>query len=116
MTPDFAPEVAKCPQNPQIAFEMLPILCHLAGQSQCHTQPVRHHYNVGFKHSLSNKIVLLRCYMGGAEFAGLENGGPSFSRSCSFQVLHFQSPRYMTNFCMEVFNCEISVIARLFLS
>jgi len=55
MTPDFAPEVAKCPQNPQIAFEMIIILCHLAGQSQCHTQPVRHHYNVGFKHSLSNK-------------------------------------------------------------
>jgi len=30
------------------SFEMLTILCHLAGQSQCRTQPVRHHYNVGF--------------------------------------------------------------------
>jgi len=34
---------------------MLTILCHLERQSQCHIQPVRHRYNVGFKHLLSNK-------------------------------------------------------------
>ena len=33
-------------------FQMLTILSHLAGQSQCHTQPVRHRYNVGFKHNI----------------------------------------------------------------
>jgi len=36
----------------QETFQMLAILCHLARQSQCHTQLVRHRYNVGFKHSI----------------------------------------------------------------
>ena len=38
---------------------MLTILCHLAGQSQCHTQPVRHRYNVGFKHSILKTLSVL---------------------------------------------------------
>jgi len=43
----------------QESFQMLTILCHLAGQSQCHTQPVRHRYNVGFKHSILKTLTVL---------------------------------------------------------
>jgi len=39
--------------------QMLTILCHLAEQTQCHTQPVRHRYNVGFKHSILKTLSVL---------------------------------------------------------
>jgi len=37
---------------------MLTILRHLAGQSQCHTQPVKHRYNVGFKEHPENIVSI----------------------------------------------------------
>ena len=43
----------------QEPFQVLTILCHLAGQSQCHTQPVRHRYNVVFKHSILKTLSVL---------------------------------------------------------
>ena len=43
----------------QEPFQMLTTLCHLAVQSQCHTQPVRHRYNVGFKHSILKTLSVL---------------------------------------------------------
>ena len=48
-----------CQKTKQEPFQMLTILCHLAGQSQCHTQPVRHRYNVGFKHSILKTLSVL---------------------------------------------------------
>ena len=88
MTSDFAPEVAKCPQNPQIAFEMLTILCHLAGQSQCHTQPsgTITMWDLNTRCPIN---VLLRCYVGALNLQVLKMTdrhfpGPVFSRSCIF--------------------------------
>ena len=68
--------------------------------------------DAAFKHGFTHKG-------GSAEFAGPENGGPKknkdwkmqdleyipgtiFSRSCIFQVLHFQSPHKGYEICQEV--------------
>ena len=55
------------------------MVCHLAGQSQCHTQPVRHRYNVGFKHSILKTLSVLSTNRGQkAPFKNLVHNGVDF--------------------------------------
>ena len=59
---------------------MLTILCHLAGQSQRRTQPVRHRCNVGFKHSILKTLSVLSTNRGTelAPFKNLAHNGVDF--------------------------------------